>query len=309
VPKLKIRTDAGQPPEGFYCWLDSLSRSENAALASIIAGARDRWSKFEWGIISDWIEDHDGRRSYSMWVDAELLEENEFLENIRANPRDDTPRLAYADWLYRNAQREFAEFIRISCEAHRFHDQHPTRQSLQQRMDALAKRHAHEWIGEIPKSRFTEGHLYFFGTFDRGMPKVTYSLSPTPSQVAPAIERTELPRLGDFVPPRAILHLSIDVCPDHGARASTTRCWVDMDEVFQLPLSNRVTSLALDFGANRTGMQLKAKACVRIIQSLAATKMADPARTSYISLHHAHPSVQEAASTLLKPRFNVLLID
>jgi len=34
---------------------------------------------------------------------------------ILANPADDTPRLAYADWLEENGRPEEAEFLRIGC--------------------------------------------------------------------------------------------------------------------------------------------------------------------------------------------------
>jgi uncharacterized protein (TIGR02996 family) len=41
--------------------------------------------------------------------------EDEFLEAIRQNPDDDTPRLVYADWLEERDDPR-GEFIRIQCQ-------------------------------------------------------------------------------------------------------------------------------------------------------------------------------------------------
>jgi uncharacterized protein (TIGR02996 family) len=37
------------------------------------------------------------------------------LEAIHADPRNDAPRLVYADWLDKNGHPEYAEFIRLQC--------------------------------------------------------------------------------------------------------------------------------------------------------------------------------------------------
>ena len=42
--------------------------------------------------------------------------EQAFLADIAAQPQDDFPRLAYADWLEEHGQSERAEFIRVQCE-------------------------------------------------------------------------------------------------------------------------------------------------------------------------------------------------
>jgi hypothetical protein len=55
----------------FLRWLESLPEGERSELAAIIAGADDRWSKVEWGVISDWVEEHGGRRAFSIWLDFE----------------------------------------------------------------------------------------------------------------------------------------------------------------------------------------------------------------------------------------------
>ena len=46
-------------------------------------------------------------------------DEEGLLAAIRDNPDDDTPRLAYADWLQEHGQDDRAEFIRLQCAAAR----------------------------------------------------------------------------------------------------------------------------------------------------------------------------------------------
>jgi uncharacterized protein (TIGR02996 family) len=46
------------------------------------------------------------------WHPQELT----FLDAIQSAPRDDTPRLVYADWLDEHGQPEYAEFIRLQCQ-------------------------------------------------------------------------------------------------------------------------------------------------------------------------------------------------
>ena len=64
-----------------------------------------------------------------------------FLEDIVANPDDDTPRLVYADWLDEQGDADSAEFIRVQIERTRLPEwdgrqvrlrlRHPRRQLLQ----------------------------------------------------------------------------------------------------------------------------------------------------------------------------------
>jgi len=44
-------------------------------------------------------------------------EELALIDAIHADPRNDVPRLAYADWLAKNDEHEHAEFIRLQCQA------------------------------------------------------------------------------------------------------------------------------------------------------------------------------------------------
>lgn len=56
-----------------------------------------------------------------------------FLDDIIANPEDDTPRLIYADWIEEQGQGERAELIRVQCELER----------LRSRLDSLGRSIGH----------------------------------------------------------------------------------------------------------------------------------------------------------------------
>src|SRR5262249_54515087 len=58
---------------------------------------------------------HRGREDEIMamaWSDDELP----LLAAIHADPKNDTPRLAYTEWLEKNGKPEYAEFIRLQCQ-------------------------------------------------------------------------------------------------------------------------------------------------------------------------------------------------
>lgn len=61
--------------------------------------------------------------------------ESELLAAVVANPADDAPRLAYADWLERAGPSPRAELIRLQCDI----------ATKQQRVDALLTEHGREW--------------------------------------------------------------------------------------------------------------------------------------------------------------------
>ena len=46
------------------------------------------------------------------WSDDELS----LLAAIHTAPRDDAPRLTYADWLEGIGKKEYAEFVRLQCQ-------------------------------------------------------------------------------------------------------------------------------------------------------------------------------------------------
>jgi uncharacterized protein (TIGR02996 family) len=72
-----------------------------------------------------------------------------FLRAIRANPDDDTARLAFADWLDENDEPERAEFIRVQIELEpvRYRIDNPRARELHKREDALLRAHGDDWIG------------------------------------------------------------------------------------------------------------------------------------------------------------------
>jgi uncharacterized protein (TIGR02996 family) len=72
-----------------------------------------------------------------------------FLRAIRANPDDDTARLAFADWLDEHDEPERAEFIRVQIELEpiRFRIDNSRAVELHRREDELLRVHGDDWIG------------------------------------------------------------------------------------------------------------------------------------------------------------------
>lgn len=73
-----------------------------------------------------------------------------FLDYIVANIDEDTPRLAYADWLEENGRDERAEFIRVQVERARLPAWDAAQVRLRLREQELLKRHGEEWLAELP---------------------------------------------------------------------------------------------------------------------------------------------------------------
>jgi uncharacterized protein (TIGR02996 family) len=74
-----------------------------------------------------------------------------FLADIVANIDDDTPRLAYADWLMENGQDDRAEFIRVQVRLARLPAWDGERLRLRLREQQLLEAHGEEWLAEMPK--------------------------------------------------------------------------------------------------------------------------------------------------------------
>jgi uncharacterized protein (TIGR02996 family) len=68
-----------------------------------------------------------------------------FLQDIRDNPDDDTPRLVFADWLDDNGDPQRAEFIRVQCALARMSDDHPRRDEFGAREQELLEANALHW--------------------------------------------------------------------------------------------------------------------------------------------------------------------
>ena len=112
---------------------------------------------------------------------------------IIANPDEDTPRLAFADWLQEHGDehdRARAEFIRLQVKAARLPRGDESRKKLQKQADAIDRAHAKHWLG--PLMELVKGPY-----FDRGMLDVRYF---TPAAFAkPETQRVLvewLPRVG-----------------------------------------------------------------------------------------------------------------
>src|SRR5262245_23639561 len=85
-----------------------------------------------------------------------------FLEDIRANPDDDTPRLVFADWLMERDNPR-GEFIRVQCELAKLDDEDPRRPALEARERELLDAHEARWLAELPSFKPIR-----WGPFDRG---------------------------------------------------------------------------------------------------------------------------------------------
>jgi uncharacterized protein (TIGR02996 family) len=94
-----------------------------------------------------------------------MTELDAILEDIRADPADDLPRLALADWLMEQddaASRSRGEFIHARCRAASLPPRDPERAALQLRAEALREEHEIVWLGGLAE------HLASWD-FERGM--------------------------------------------------------------------------------------------------------------------------------------------
>ncbi|HEY1190344.1 MAG TPA: TIGR02996 domain-containing protein [Gemmata sp.] len=83
-------------------------------------------------------------------------------------PRDDTPRLVFADWLQENGHPERAELIRLQCEQSNLCPDYPTTAAARTRASELLKRYRNEWDRELPDLAGVEwGGFYVRGFIDK----------------------------------------------------------------------------------------------------------------------------------------------
>jgi uncharacterized protein (TIGR02996 family) len=75
---------------------------------------------------------------------------NDFMQEILANPDDDTPRLIYADWLDEYGDSLQAEFIRTQCELAKFPRHDPQFMEVFKREHPLRLRYEPIWRQTIP---------------------------------------------------------------------------------------------------------------------------------------------------------------
>jgi uncharacterized protein (TIGR02996 family) len=94
-------------------------------------------------------------------------DEAALLTAIAAHPDEDTPRLAYADWLDEHGRPIRAEFIRVQCAVKRLEELPAAEKRPHvptwQRQNELLERHRHDLLGPL-----ADDLTYFDAVFDRG---------------------------------------------------------------------------------------------------------------------------------------------
>jgi uncharacterized protein (TIGR02996 family) len=107
------------------------------------------------------------------------MEEAALLAAIAAHPAEDTPRLAYADWLDEHAAdlpdpdaaRTRAEFIRVQCELNKLKNlpskEHQRYVDLYRREDAILTNHRRDLLGPLGED-VTDEEMHHEVVFDRG---------------------------------------------------------------------------------------------------------------------------------------------
>ena len=80
-----------------------------------------------------------------------MTTEESLLAAIWAEPHDDTPRLAYADWLQEHDQPERAEFIRAQCAVAPLDEWDERYPALEKRQAALLKKFGAAWRKGLPR--------------------------------------------------------------------------------------------------------------------------------------------------------------
>jgi uncharacterized protein (TIGR02996 family) len=92
-----------------------------------------------------------------------LMDQSAFLSDIVEHPDDDTPRLVFADWLDdhgNDAQRAWADFIRVQIERARLPADDDRQAELEARERRLAVAHALDWVAppwDLRNLRFRRG--------------------------------------------------------------------------------------------------------------------------------------------------------
>jgi uncharacterized protein (TIGR02996 family) len=123
-------------------------------------------------------------------------QDHDFIRQILASPDDDAPRLAYADWLEQQGERDRAEFIRLQIAAARLPPQDPQRGEMVARASALLQAHQAECEALPPEIN----EVARVGSFERGFPTwARCSNTDFPEDIAP-----HLPHLWRVAPIRQL---------------------------------------------------------------------------------------------------------
>ena len=135
-----------------------------------------------------------------------------FLQAILENPQDDTPRLAYADWLEERDDPR-GEFIRVQCRLATMAADDGRRPPLEDLERRLLEGHQDEWLD--PLRPLLSGWTFRRGFLDAiRVPAATYLQRP--AFLRPATARPET------VPPRTALSMHKFHCVS-GLRIATRR--------------------------------------------------------------------------------------
>src|SRR5579872_2669606 len=151
----------------------------------------------------------------------------DYLNKILADPHDDDPRLAYAEWL--TARNDpLGEFIRIDCALEKMPWKDRPGSDLQARCDALVKSHRPTWIKPLAELGVPPRNV----SYRRGF---VHSLEITTEGIVPKL----LDRLFDAAPLLHEIHIS---CP------------VDLDALVTAPDFPRLASLWIGSQAGAVSM-------------------------------------------------------
>src|SRR5437588_9487179 len=77
-----------------------------------------------------------------------MMHPERFLEEILEHPRDDRPRLDYADWLEEHCE-PLGEFIRVQCRLARLPVNHVCVLELESRERELLAEFERDWVGDV----------------------------------------------------------------------------------------------------------------------------------------------------------------
>lgn len=145
-----------------------------------------------------------------------MTDHDALLATIIAQPDEDTPRLAYADWLDEHDNPARAEFIRLQ---HRLEPlpPGPERSALEDRADELLALHEMDWLGPVDK-------LYSWGWRRGFVEEASGGPRPTLEAARGQFERNPVRVVG-----------------------FGTVCW-DLHEMIELPFLERIEELTFDVG-------------------------------------------------------------
>src|SRR5262249_34181309 len=102
-----------------------------------------------------------------------LRQRHAFLEAIKDNPQDDTPRLVFADWLEDHEEPERAQFIRLQCRAASLDADDAERAGLAAAALDLWRRFRSVWLGPLEPLEAACG-----GPTTRGMLRLSINSQP-----------------------------------------------------------------------------------------------------------------------------------